>query len=73
MAEQEKNMDIHSKVVEVIATTYNKGTGIVDDPVRRATSYYSLQGKFLFELDEYDEAIETDKKLREKFSKMVNS
>ncbi|MCM1298198.1 MAG: hypothetical protein NC203_00540 [Firmicutes bacterium] len=60
-------MDIHSQIIEVIATTYNKGSGTAEDPVRRTTSYFNLKGEFLFERDEYDVAIEQDKMLRERY------
>lgn len=66
-------MNIHSQIVKVIATTYNKGDGTPEDPVRRATSYYSLKGEFLFERDELEVAIETDKKLKEILSEEPKS
>lgn len=62
-------MNIHSQIVKVLATTYNKGDGTPADPVRRATSYYSLEGDFLCERDELDVAIEEDKRVREMLSK----
>lgn len=63
-------MYIHSQIVKVIATTYDKGSGTAEDPGRRATAYYDLDGKFLFERDELNSAIEKDRELREKYPEL---
>jgi len=41
-----------ARVVEVIETNLEKrGAGTEEDPVRRVTQYYTLNGKLLFEHD----------------------
>lgn len=62
-------MNIHSQIVKVIATTFVKGEGTPEDPVRRSTAYFNLNGEFLFERDQRDVAIEEDRRIREMRSK----
>lgn len=41
-----------ARVVRLIETTIaTRGAGVPGDPVRQITQYWTLEGKFLFEID----------------------
>lgn len=44
-----------SKLVALIQTEERKGEGVVGDPIRRVTSYWTPEGDKVFEVDEWKE------------------
>lgn len=42
-----------ARIIQVIQVLETRGTGEKNDPVRRATSFWSLKGEKLFEQDPY--------------------
>lgn len=50
-------MNIQSYVVQVIKTVYVKGNGTEEDPVRKVTAYFDLDGNLICERDDFLDSI----------------
>ncbi len=59
---KEINMNAHSRVIQVIQTTYSKGIGTQEDPARRVTAYFDFDGKLICERDEFLESLDQEKR-----------
>lgn len=56
-----------ARVISVIETVFNAGTGTEKDPNRFITQYWSLDGNLLATRDELSEVLDEMEKFTEKF------
>ena len=55
------------ETLKVIKIEYLKGAGIKENIYRRATQYWTLDGKFLWEQDELDKIKENEQKRKTQY------